>query len=405
MAYLGNYSEILTQTFIDGTYIDFVHQNDDILVITFEGRDVKKHRKDRLQPGWGGKFVLDQGYSCLFVKPTKNTWYRSEALFDHFDSIKRSGFFNQFKRVVFTGGSMGGYGALAFSSLVPGSTVIAINPQVSLSADIAPWEKRYRTGRSQNWAGRYSNASEEIAHAYRVFIVYDPFYKPDALHVALLNTPNVEYLKIPFVEHKIPVWMQEMGILKEFMKSAIENTLTRERFITIARKRRNIGHYYQTLYTALVKKRKFRSAQLVAQKATAAGFTVKDQALTTDVKRLATITLETDKNQNTPRDKDNTMNQKKINGIHMPATIRPMDIINRIKEEKPELLGKLTDRKANQLLHFAYTQIIEKVATLDEGVVKISGFGNFRVQQLKREKNGKTTTLRRVTIKLAKAKQ
>jgi predicted acylesterase/phospholipase RssA len=63
-------------------------------------------------------------------------------LFDYLEGLRNSGFFKQFRHVVFTGTSMGGYAACAFCSLSPGSTVLAYSQQSTLAKDLVSWEKR-----------------------------------------------------------------------------------------------------------------------------------------------------------------------------------------------------------------------------------------------------------------------
>jgi pimeloyl-ACP methyl ester carboxylesterase len=263
-----------TQTQLEGAYVDFVRQSD-TLVVTFEFAGKPLVRPDGDRYGWGSDFMLKQGYSCLFVKPKKVDWYRNQSLIDFFDFISSTGFFEQFQKVIFIGGSMGGYAALAFSSLVPNSTVIALNPQVSLGSHIVPWENRFPVGRAQSWDGRYADASLEAKVAKQVWLVYDPFCVPDRLHADFLRFSNVHHCHIPFVGHRTPLWLKEMGILKDFMAMAIDGTLTDGHFHKLAKKRRVLKHYYVSLYRSLMSKDKSKKAgsiELVRNKANLLGF-------------------------------------------------------------------------------------------------------------------------------------
>src|SRR6056297_3667996 len=84
-------------------------------------------REDRLP--WGFSFIKEQGWSMLGVLAGGWTWYREPWVYEQFDDLQSSGFFKQFKRVVFYGASMGGYAACAFSPAAPGCDVVAISPQ------------------------------------------------------------------------------------------------------------------------------------------------------------------------------------------------------------------------------------------------------------------------------------
>jgi len=384
-----------TQQSLDSAYIDFVRQSTDILLVTFDPMPkAAVNRINNLRIGWGGEFVLEQGYSCLFVKPTKKNWYRDLSLFEHFDFLKRTDFFGQFKKVVFAGSSMGGYGALAFSSLVPGSTVIALNPQVSLSFDLAPWETRYAGGRAQNWTGQYCDASLEIVHAKCVFVVYDPFFKLDALHISLLHSPNVEFLKLPFVGHKTALWLQRTGMLKEFMKSAIEGNLTQERFKIIADKRKNNKHYYQTIYNVLLAKGKIKSAALVSAKAAAAGFSIKSSHNHTETK--STGAQKSDYLSKKLRKKGKRANTERKRATRQLVDLDLADIIADIKSQNPRLCSDTNENETTRFVHMALAEIAKTVGEIQEGIIKMPGFGNFRVRQLKRKKAGEKITVRRV---------
>ncbi len=83
----------------------------------------------RDRDGWGFRWLVRQGFNVLSVKPQANDWYRDESLRAVFRAFYRDRVFADFRRTVFYGGSMGGFAALAFSTVAPGAAVIAMNPQ------------------------------------------------------------------------------------------------------------------------------------------------------------------------------------------------------------------------------------------------------------------------------------
>jgi len=100
----------------------------DTLVVTFDNLDIAMTKRDDRRP-WGFSFIAAQNWSMLGVMANGWTWFRDGAVTREFERLRDEGFFDQFKRVVFYGASMGGYGAAAYSAIVPGSTVFDISPQ------------------------------------------------------------------------------------------------------------------------------------------------------------------------------------------------------------------------------------------------------------------------------------
>ena len=76
------------------------------------------------------------------------------------------------------------------------------------------------------------------------------------------------------------------------------------------------------------------------------------------------------------------------------------DIVELIKAEKPGLLGKMPEKKAAALIRNAFIQLGKQIESADAGnVVRVRGLGNFRVKQVERETDGKTTSEKRVVFR------
>jgi hypothetical protein len=69
-----------------------------------------------------------------------------------------------------------------------------------------------------------------------------------------------------------------------------------------------------------------------------------------------------------------------------PVGVKRNEIIEMIKKEKPKLLGKIPEKK----------QLAAQVDALDEGVIKVPGFGKLRIKQVEREMNGVKEKIKRV---------
>lgn len=226
--------------------IDLFLKSQNRLVVCFESAGHFADRPDRLRMAWGAVFLLKRGYSVLAVKALREDWFRCHTLHAALAHIAAEGVFRQFRHVVFYGGSMGGYASLAFCSLSPGATVIALSPQSTMSPALVPWENRFAIARKQDWSGLYIDAAEHSASASAVYCFYDPLDWKDQHHVARLPQQNVVHLKVPFVGHEIPLHLQRMGILTESFSRAASGEITPAWFAALARRRKTYSHYWCT---------------------------------------------------------------------------------------------------------------------------------------------------------------
>ena len=226
----------------------FLADNSTKLVVTFEpmGR-IKSDGPNR--EGWGLAFLQEQGYSVMAVMFKECDWYRKPDLAAFFAQMYKRGFFHGFDEVATYGGSMGGYGALAYAGAVKASTVLALNPQVTLSPLWAPWETRFAFARKFDWQGEFAHAGSGIKNTRNVYVVYDPLTPLDAKQVHLLDQyhAGVVKLKIPVVGHHIPAWMAEMAVLKPTVLAILEGRFCASDFYHSVRKRRQLKRYWQML--------------------------------------------------------------------------------------------------------------------------------------------------------------
>ncbi|MCD1619382.1 hypothetical protein K7H20_15075 [Salipiger manganoxidans] len=224
----------------------------DTLVVTFDNAGIPYKEPYDRKP-WGHKFFVGEGCSVLGVIPKSALWYRDDALFDVLDSLRDEGFFRAFAKVIFTGSSMGGYAAAAFSSLAEGAVVISYNPISTLARELAPWETGHKNGKLYNWSGRYHDSAAEIATARQVYILYDPMNRMDRLHAQRFSGPNVMHLATPFSGHGIPGVLLEMDSLKQVMREGVAETLTTVGFARMMRHRRSTSKYWKCLIEALIR--------------------------------------------------------------------------------------------------------------------------------------------------------
>lgn len=223
----------------------------DTLVVTFDNLDIAMGKREDRRP-WGFSFIEKQGWSMLGVMANGWTWYRDAWVWDQFNDLRDSGFFKQFKRVVFYGASMGGYAAAAFVAACPGADVVAISPQSTLDKAIVPWETRYKTAWDSDFSGPYGDAAKVSKAAGRVFLMYDPFEPLDTGHADRFEGENVTKLRAPLLGHRLGSSLQQMGILSPITLGALNGTLTEPEFYRMLRARKTFGRYQKELFKRAV---------------------------------------------------------------------------------------------------------------------------------------------------------
>ncbi|MCQ0090960.1 glycosyltransferase family 2 protein [Roseovarius sp. M141] len=220
----------------------FIKRPSDRLLVTFDNLSNVNDDSITREP-WAYKFASDGGYSHLGVMAHVSDWYRDGDLIRRFQGLVAQGFFEGYERVVFAGVSMGGYASLAFSSLVPGAHVVAINPQTTLDPALVPWETRYENGQRQDWTLPLADGAALTAGAGRVNVFYDPYFELDQQHVDRFHGDNVHIFKCWFSNHKTAVLLRKIGALKAVMTHCIMDELTAPEFYSLYRERRYLPWY------------------------------------------------------------------------------------------------------------------------------------------------------------------
>lgn len=208
------------------------------LVVSFDNLAAVRETEDRII--WGQKFLMAQGHDVLGLQIRRRDWYRDAEVIAALQGLRDDGFFRRFPAVSMYGSSMGGFGALAFAPLAPGCTVMAFAPQRSLDARLCPFETRYRHARqTTDWSLPFGDAAAGLRAAGRVYIAYDPTLPDDRAHAAALDAPNVTFLPMRHMGHKLPPGLLKMGLLKTISQAAFEARLELPEFARLMRARRD----------------------------------------------------------------------------------------------------------------------------------------------------------------------
>ncbi|EBA03227.1 hypothetical protein RB2150_01189 [Rhodobacteraceae bacterium HTCC2150] len=216
------------------------------LIVTFDNLSNVNNTATTREP-WAYKFARDSNVSHLGIMAHAAAWFRDEALIDRMKKLAAEGFFDGYDRVLFTGTSMGAFGAIVFASLVPGAHVVALNPQSTLDVNLVPWEERYEKGRRQDWSLPLGDAAALTENLGPVRIIYDPYYAPDKKHVERFSGDNIQIYNAWFSGHKSGVFLRKIDGLKVVMSRCLFDDFSQKEWYKLYRRRRMLPWYRGSL--------------------------------------------------------------------------------------------------------------------------------------------------------------
>lgn len=186
--------------------------------------------------------IAKLGYSNLGVQSFAKNWFRMTDAAELLTRLQKSGFFDQFERVVLMGASMGGFAALNYAQLIPNATVLAFSAQSTMSQTITPFERRFPFAvRKSNWVDEpYLDASLAIPHLRNAFLLYDPRVPEDAAHAKRMKHPNVEHVKCAFCTHEAIRVIALSEAIFPLLQGVVEENRITPAFWKAYRDRRNV---------------------------------------------------------------------------------------------------------------------------------------------------------------------
>ncbi len=207
---------------MDQAFLFYIPGNDR-LIVSFDNLASIDEPYPRLP--WLVRHVAETGYSLLGVQSHAKDWFRQNDAPHMISKLQDQGFFLDFEKIVFTGASMGGFGALNFAPLVPRARVLAFSPQSSMNKTVAPFEARFPWAvRNSNWEGMpFLDAAAAIPYLPSATIVYDPFVPEDRMHAQRLSGPNVELCKLGHASHEAVRLVIKAGAMADVLRQFTEN--------------------------------------------------------------------------------------------------------------------------------------------------------------------------------------
>jgi len=130
---------------------------------------------------WLSKYGASLGCSILGVQAYTKDWYRTTNVHEMLEGLRSLGFYEEFDKIVVTGGSMGAFAALCFAPLIPGAVVLAFSPQSTLNTDLVPQERRFAPARRNlDWVTPpYHDANANLNKISKALVIYDPYLPED----------------------------------------------------------------------------------------------------------------------------------------------------------------------------------------------------------------------------------
>lgn len=218
----------------------------DTLLVTFETMQGARALSETGRPlGW--HFLQDHGWSHLGLFSNGDTWFRDAAMYEYFDQLSDDGFFDDFDKVLFYGAGPSGYAAAAFSVASPGARVVAVQPQATLSPDMADWDDRFPHMRRTDFTSRYGYAPDMLDAAHQAHILYDPYETLDAMHAALLSRENVTRYRLRSFGDSLHQSLLQMAALSPLLKLAEADELTPASLGKLLRRRHENPQYLSRL--------------------------------------------------------------------------------------------------------------------------------------------------------------
>lgn len=260
----GQFSTLGTRhfsAFIEGA------ENNTTLLVSFESFQGIMALSETAQPlGWELNKAL--GWANLCIASNRDTWFRDEDVYKHFDALSDDGFFDGFDRVIFYGAGPCGYAAAAFSVAAPGATVVLVQPQATLDPRVTGWDDRFAEMRRTDFTSRYGYAPDMIDAAQNAYVIFDPAERDDAMHAALFTKSNVTMLPMRFMGDTIQSDMMEMQILYRVLSKAGTGKLDPASFAALFRARRTHPPYLRRLLSALDRQERPELALMLARNVT-----------------------------------------------------------------------------------------------------------------------------------------
>lgn len=205
---------------------DFVHQpgKENTLIVSFTGRGGEGMFGHELTPEFK-KSLVPLDCHIGFAIDRTITWYNDIEVFEGIrDSILELQAQLQPQRTILLGMSMGGFGAILYSTQVPCDTVIALSPQMEIAWDLVKdWDQRYKGCIRHLDHFINPHVKDCFVDDVTYHVVYGDRNEIDQLHLAKVpDQPNIHKHILPRAPHNVAVYWKKRGILTRELEKLIK---------------------------------------------------------------------------------------------------------------------------------------------------------------------------------------
>ncbi|WP_299281273.1 alpha/beta hydrolase [uncultured Tateyamaria sp.] len=246
------------------------------LLVTFRHRVHTDGVFDAPRPSQG---YVEAGHAHLHIQTRLNDWYINDETTALERALAQAT--SGYGRRVALGFSMGGYGALRFSSVLDLRHVVLVTPQFSIHPQVVPFDKRFR-----NCAGEFDAALGDLAtHGRRQVagvILLDPFRPLDLRNARLVQRHfrRLSVARTPGAGHQAARVLKSGGHFGRFQQALLDPPVrTRDVIAWHKAGRRGSAEYWTGLgdaaqkhgHVALADTARARAASLIGSKGPSGG--------------------------------------------------------------------------------------------------------------------------------------
>jgi hypothetical protein len=214
--------------------------------------------------GFGGDFLLRQGFDLLAVKNAIDDWYIElgrEELHALNEAIR------SYECRASYGSSMGAFAAIKFAKALGVARALGISPILDIQFD---WDTRHVADlalmrASRNWIEGDMFTHEDVSPGTTYHVAFDPLCGADARHARRLveMVDQCTLLTVRLGGHPVGPTMRDAGVLASFVKQAITENSIHGISVDIEKN----GRYLSNLARYLFERNKIRSALVVTRRA------------------------------------------------------------------------------------------------------------------------------------------